>query len=294
MSQRKTSFTKKSVPVKPQPERFLYYAVDSDVCRELLKILTRVPDLAKTIACVDVDRFDVNGINYIPAIDDGVSDTPHEMGNAFLWVLDRCYGLLNDLQKRPTRDLDKRGIVKLKDDISQIEFTIRQLFRKHRPTEQEITPGSMMRDSETHKVAHENTTEFKAVPDDQRSLARYDTVPDETVKEKYQRLVKQGKPKAVGSIEERIKREEQERERMMEEAKQRWMKLGVYKPGQEPSSNGKRERKARSVSLSERDLSAFQESRQRMIEDLQRNLGGKAPQQREPRKHQRTSLVGTV
>jgi hypothetical protein len=93
VKKRTTAIKKKKKVVKIIPA-YLYYAPDCDYSRELLSILLDIPILAQSVKCVDVREYDVSGINSVPAIDDGISEEPHEEQEAFLWVIKQCYSLL--------------------------------------------------------------------------------------------------------------------------------------------------------------------------------------------------------
>jgi hypothetical protein len=66
----------------------------------------------------------VDGIDNVPAIDDGVSDTPFECQDAFLWVMKRCYAMLQD------EKLVKKKLI-TKELVASIHKRIENLVRDH-------------------------------------------------------------------------------------------------------------------------------------------------------------------
>lgn len=80
-----TAFKKKDTTRKI----LLYFHPDPEVCpysSKFLELVAKDKLLAKKIHCVDVTQFDVEGIEDIPAIDDG-SKKPFEGREAFVWLI---------------------------------------------------------------------------------------------------------------------------------------------------------------------------------------------------------------
>lgn len=121
MSRRATKIKKKKSSVG---NVFLYYAPDCDYSRELLSILLEVPILAQNVRCVDVRQYDVLGIENVPAIDDGCTKKPFEEQAAFMWVVRRCYKLLEDDEMVDSGQIDK-------DTVASIESRIEKMVRQH-------------------------------------------------------------------------------------------------------------------------------------------------------------------
>lgn len=109
-NQRLTSLRKKPVAPPPQintarqppkpPKKiqraFLYYAHDCLFCKELIRILVMIPDLAHNIKCININEYEVDpAIDSIPTVDEGNDETGrkllHKLENAFTWVLHQCY-----------------------------------------------------------------------------------------------------------------------------------------------------------------------------------------------------------
>ncbi len=100
---------------------YLYYAEDCEFCKELIRILIVVPDLAKMIKCINVNEYEVdNMIDAIPTIDEGTDEDDekvlHKLEGAFSWVIHQCYSLLDVGTLRP-------------EEVAKVEQRVKKVFR---------------------------------------------------------------------------------------------------------------------------------------------------------------------
>lgn len=227
---------------------FLYYSDKCEYCRELIKILMRVSLVAERIKCINVNEFDVDEeIDALPTIDDG-SDELFKLESAFSWVMHQVYALV-----------DKRKIKSA--TVAVIERDVKNVFLKI----QTEAVGSV-RDHDIMRTDLENPNpndKYKADMDD--TFGEYDYSGKYRMKEAYKKALQdaQRKPRPKGSLEERAKKYEEERQRIMNTYIRQWEKQG----GPPESRTTKRENLRSTKMVSEAEIKRFENERQRMLED---------------------------
>lgn len=97
----------------------LYFSTQPDAksSKKFISILSLIPEFSKTLRVKDVSKLDkVEGIKYLPAIDDPKVNHPIEGENAFEWL----YQKLEELDKKTTVQLKKQRIQTAKSTIQKL------------------------------------------------------------------------------------------------------------------------------------------------------------------------------
>lgn len=202
----------KKVVKKKIVKKYLYYSPRCAYSIELLNILAMAPRLAKQIKCVNILEYDVTGIKRTPAIDDGISEEPHQSNRAFQWVMTECYKLLE------SRLVDR-------ESISLIEIRIRDLSQR-------ISRGKNAPIEKGHMRMNKNIDNPLEKWDSTSTVDNLNTAvyQGENIMDKFQGLVaRRDQMKADGSLQaERNKNSEASRMQMLEQAQRIWREQGRF------------------------------------------------------------------
>jgi hypothetical protein len=278
-----TKFQKKPVtrrePVQPakkskkpakaaEPKRYLYFRPKGcDFSIELLNILALAPTLAKKIRCVNILEYDVTGIKRTPAIDDGVSDKPHEGTKAFQWVMNECYKMLN------------MGTLN-RDTVSRVEIKIRQMSQRVSRNGQAPIDRGHMRMNKSRENPLEKWDGTTSI--DNLTPAVYAGV---NIQDQFMDLQRRRARMAIDGTQdaERMKNSESSRMQMLEQAQRIWREEGRLDENGSPRQREmirREELKARAPTVSMSDLRKYEEAQAAMYADSLAT--GHAPQARAP------------
>jgi len=152
---------------------YLYYTSDCEFCKELIRILVIVPDLAKIIQCIDINNYQVDiKIDAIPTIDICIKGQDksvlYKLEDAFTWVMHQCYELLDEQKIKP-------------DQVAKVESRIKNIFRKFQ-VQKNVKDNDMIRENT------DSIPKFKSITEDGNEMAHYDYSGKNKTKELYRYL----------------------------------------------------------------------------------------------------------
>lgn len=276
VDRRSTSFQKKTPAKRFNPiKKYLYFTERCDFCVELIRMLAKVPKLGERVECISVDEYDVRGINGVPAIDDGESENPFELEQAFVWLIDQCSLIyLEDDMLVSQKKMKPQNAIR-KSTITEIEISINKIFAKVRHKTQGIlNAGAISRDNKSVPNPMER---FRTLGGQENlASANYDMIT--RTKDEFEKIEpRYGKMNAM-LVEEKIRNQEKSREAMWEQATREWIRRGIIDPHtMEPLNERppiKRESLKSRVTYSEADMRRFSTEREAMLNELTRRTGG--------------------
>lgn len=255
--------------VKRQKKVYLYYASDNDFCVELIGILVKIPELATSIKCIDVNEYDVDpAIDSIPTIDEGNDPDGnkilHKLENAFTWVLHQCYSLMEIYPQRVKSS-----------NIAEIELRIKQVFRQLQINAfGEISSHDIMRTGKGENPA----ARYQSIMKEAENMSHLDYSGEKSVRNMYKYYMKQSEKniRPKGGIEQRMQNLEEERRQMLEKYKMEWG------PPTEPKTV-KRENLKSNRHISEAEIKMLEQQRMSMLDSIAKTGN---PNIREPIKRQ--------